>query len=168
MVALGLGSRQKRQLLGWLFWQSAAAVQLALDHGWSEATLEDTSLSLLPHELEENGLSDMILPALQSWRPTLLEAATRGVLSPFTLNDFAAAGRGFARKAHDKEAEFVVETLGEIVTALDVHTSSKMRARRGEAIEAIRSIADFDQRADSDVKQMVAAQLAAHSVPTPP
>ncbi len=168
MAALGLGPRQKRSLLGWLSWQSAAAVQLALDRGWGEAALEARLLSFLPHELEENGLSDMILPALQSWRPTLLEAATRGILSPFALNDFAAAGRGLARKAHDKEAEFVVETLGEIVTALDAHTSGKMRARRSEVIEAIGSIANFDQRADSSVKRMIAAQLAAFGQSVPP
>lgn len=160
LVAWNLGPRQKRALLRYTFWQSAAVVQTALDRGCGEAFVVSADLLFLTHDLLEAGLNDMIVPALKPWRPVLLETARRGILPWHVLNDFAAAGRGLAREAQDEAAVFVVETLGALLASLAFHRAGKMQELYEETIKHLRSIATLDEREDSQVKQAVTAQLA--------
>ncbi len=154
-----LGPRQKRFLLRLLLWQSASVVEVALRQGCGEDFVAGSSWLSVYHELDGHDLGDLVPEGLKAWRPVLIEAARRGVLPWVALNEFSAVGRGFAREAQDDRAVFVAETLGALAVPLAALGPGPMQERYYQAADDLRSLAEFDQRTESPLKQAVAAEL---------
>ncbi len=160
LASENLGPRQKRFLIQQIVGGSARAVREALRKGGGEGYVR-WAFEFRFKTLDEQGLQDLVIPALEEWQRIVTAAATAGKLSWMALNEFAAAGRGFAREGRDDRAALIARTLGKVATTLRGHAADEVQAGYDHAVDALRSLSEFDQRAASELKTAVNAELTA-------
>ena len=154
-----LGQRQKRFLIRMILIGSAQATREAIRKGGGEGYVQ-WPFEFRIEALDREGLGDLVIPALNEWRQIVALAAKAGRLSAMVLNDFAAEGRGFAREGQDNRAILIAKALGTVATALRGHAAGDVQAGYDYAVDALRSLAERDQRDASELKTAVNAELA--------
>lgn len=154
-----LGIAQKRSLAYQIVIGAGSAIRQALRKGAGEAYV---SWPFEPHifdELESAGLNDLVDPLLSEWQRVMVAAVRADRLPWMGLNLFAAAGRGLARHEQDAPVIAIARTLRRIAEILREHGISDRSAGYDDAIKALRSLANFDQREMSALKTAIQEDL---------
>jgi len=158
LEATSIGLQQRRALLTTLLWQSKHVVLYALKRGRGERYVNWSLFGW--HEFDSHQFGDLVPAAMNDWSEIIIEASRTGTLPPGALNEFAAAGRGFAGSENDERGIIIAETLGAIASLLSEHTDPEMAERYLEAASGLRSIGEWDNRETSELKRVVGAELA--------
>src|SRR5579859_6177306 len=156
-----LGIAQKRSLVLQIVSGAGSAIRDALRRGAGEGYV---SWPFEPHifeELEAAGLRDLVEPTLSEWQRVMVAATAADRLPWMALNLFAAAGRGLARREQDGPAIEIAHSLRRMAETLRDLGISDRPAGYKDAIKALRSLANFDQRMASNLKNAVQTELAA-------
>ena len=88
----------------------------------------------------------------------MIEASKEGKLQWRMLNVLASNGRGYAKNEDDR-AIFIAETFGALAAPLSQKSNLEMRTRYLEAASALRSLAKWDNRKTSLLKDIVRQEL---------
>jgi hypothetical protein len=159
LQAKNLGSRQKRSLIERIIWSVGVQVREALNRGRGEGYISQILDQYQFESLDREDLGDLVLSALKEWGFIMTTAVKVGKLSRMVVNDFAAAGRGFAHKGQDERSILIASTLTAVAETLRRKAVGETYAEYDWVIDAIRSLAAFDQRETSTLKDVVRAEL---------